>query len=244
MRQILITVLALAALGLNAAEYPAELDWSRRATLSSMVSGVVERIWVAPGERVAQGQRLVQFDLRPFQLAVERDQAQVRKFKLIRDEAQREFERTQELYERTVISEHDLQLGEIAYATAQADAVSAQSLLDQAQLDLTYAQVQAPFAGRVLAIPVQVGEVVISTEQARPLIILAADHPMTARAALSAQDFGALELGAPVTVVVGNARYPATITGLVEADGRYLEAGFDPGTANLHAAQPARIVMP
>jgi len=48
-----------------AADYPAMLDWSQRAVLSTPVSGVIGSVATAAGERVAAGQLLLQLDQRP-----------------------------------------------------------------------------------------------------------------------------------------------------------------------------------
>ena len=144
--------LCLAALSASAAEYPAVLAWKQRVVLSTPVSGVVTSVPAVAGERVKEGQVLVQLDKRPFESALRKAEAQAHKYRLNREEAKRELQRTRELYERTVISVHDLQVGEIAFASADADYASARAELEAAQLHLGYATVQAPFAGLVLEV--------------------------------------------------------------------------------------------
>jgi RND family efflux transporter MFP subunit len=229
----------------NAAEYPAVLAWTQRVLLSTPVSGVVTSVPAVAGERVAEGQVLVQLDKRPFESALRKAGAQANKYRLNREEAQRELQRTRELYERTVISVHDLQVQEIAFAGADADYASARAELEAAQLHLEYATVKAPFAGLILEVSVAAGETVVNTQQATPMVTLARDRPMVAQARVAAAAAGALSPGQSATVEVDGQTYPAKVVLIgaeADASGRYeLSVSFDPGDAALRAGLPASI---
>jgi multidrug efflux system membrane fusion protein len=239
--------LALCALATTAmaAEYPAVLDWSTRAVLSTPVSGIVESVSVNTGERVTAGQLLLQLDRRPFESALADAGAQARKCGLQRDEARRELERTRELYERTVISVHDLQLGEIAYASAESDYRSAIAARDTARLQLEYSTLHAPFDGLVLAVYVTAGMTVINTQQATPLVTLAQDRPMHAQARVDAGTLPGLAAGQAATVSVQGTRYAGRIDSVgaePDSSGRYLlTVAFDPGDNVLRAGLPATV---
>jgi RND family efflux transporter MFP subunit len=172
-------------------------------------------------------------------------EAQAHKHKLDRNEAEREMQRTRELYARTVISVHDLQLQEIAFASAEADYTSARARLEAAQLHLEYATVRAPFPGLVLEVAAAPGETVVNTQQATPLVTLVRDRPMNARALLPADALGGLAPGQSVTVRINGQTHPATIDRVSmepDAEGRYaLTVSFDPGEAALRAGLPAQI---
>ncbi|MGB7934032.1 MAG: efflux RND transporter periplasmic adaptor subunit [Gammaproteobacteria bacterium] len=237
--------LCLAAMSVSAAEYPAVLAWTQRVVLSTPVSGVVIAVPAVAGERVREGQVLVQLDKRPFESALRKAEAQAHKYRLNREEAERELQRTRELYERTVISVHDLQVGEIAFANAEADYASARAQLETARLQLEYAIVQAPFAGLVLEVAVAPGETVVNTQQATPMVTLARDRPMTAHAPVPAEAAGNLSPGQSATVTVDGQAYPARVVQLgaeADASGRYdLSVSFDPGDTALRAGLPALI---
>jgi RND family efflux transporter MFP subunit len=237
--------IGLAAMSTNAADYPAELAWTQRVVLSTPVSGVVSSVPAIAGEHVSEGQVLVQLDKRPFESALRRAEAQAHKFRLNREEAERELQRIRELYERTVISVHDLQLGEIAFASAEADYASARAQLEAERLHLEYATVQAPFAGLVLEVAVAPGETVVNTQQATPMVMLARDRPMTARARMPAGETGTLSPGQNATVSVDGQEYKGKIVRIgaePDASGRYeLSVSFDPGDAALRAGLRADI---
>ena len=246
MKKLLASLaVCLAAMSANAADYPAVLAWTQRVVLSTPVSGVVASVPAVTGERVSEGQVLVQLDKRPFESALRKTGAQAHKYRLNREEAERELQRTRELYERTVISVHDLQVEEIAFASADADYASARAELEVAQLQLEYATVQAPFAGLVLEVSVAPGVTVVNTQQATPMVTLARDRPMVAHALLTAEEAGALSPGQSATVEVDGQTYPAKVVQIgaeADASGRYeLTVSFDPGDAALRAGLPASI---
>ena len=229
----------------GAAEYPSLLTWSQRVVLSTPASGVVSATPVAAGTRVNQGQLLVQLDDRPFKSALRDATAQAHKYKLNRDEAERELERTRELYDRRVISVHDLQLQEIAFASAQSDYASAQAAVDAARLDLEYSSIRAPFSGLVLEVAVAPGQTVVNTQQASPMVTLARASPMTAVAKVEAEALTGLSAGQAATIQVDGQRYPGKVLEVgaePDADGRYpVHVSFDPGDALLRAGLPARV---
>lgn len=238
--------LLLLAATTAAEEFPVVLDWSQRAVLSTPVSGVVSQVAVRPGESVEAGQLLLQLDPRPFQSALQDATAQLHKHRLQRDEARRELERTRELYERAVISVHDLQLAEIAFAVAESDYTSAVAALDAARLHLEYGTLQAPFAGVVLSVEVTPGMTVINAQQATPLITLAQDRPMHAVAQIPAVALAGLVAGQAASIILADERMDGKLEYVgAEPDsrGQYtLTFSFDPGqTTGLHAGQPAHV---
>jgi RND family efflux transporter MFP subunit len=248
-RSIVSTAVCLTALTAlstaGAAQYPAVLAWTQRVVLSTPVSGLISAVPVLAGQRVGAGQTLVQLDKRPFEIALRTAEAQAHKHRLNRDEAKRELERTHELYERTVISVHDLQLQEIAFASAEADYASARAALDTARLQLEYATVRAPLAGLVLEVAVAPGETVVNRQQSTPMVTLVQDRPLTAYAPLPAAALDTLTAGQAVSVQVGGQTYPASVVRLgaqTDDGGRYgLWVSFDPGAAPLRAGSPAVI---
>ncbi|HUT40300.1 MAG TPA: efflux RND transporter periplasmic adaptor subunit [Gammaproteobacteria bacterium] len=246
MKRYLASLALLAQVTTAAAvDFPAVLDWSQRAVLSTPVSGVISTVAVSAGEHVSTGQPLLQIDQRPFAAALADAGAQLRKQELNRDEARRELERTRELYERTVISVHDLELEEIAFATAQSDYTSAVAAHNTAKLHMEYSTLHAPFAGLVLAVDVSSGMAVINTQQATPLVTLAQDRPMHALARIDAARLDGIRSGQAVKVNLNGTRFDGSIRHIgAEPDGNglyTLTIAFDPGDSVLRAGLPAQI---
>ena len=172
-RAVNALLLLLCAAPVWAAGTPGTLEWARRVELSTPVSGVVATVNVEPGDQVDKGEALVALDQRGFHAEVLRARADKRRLAQALAEAKRQRNRAQELYDRTLLSQHDLDLAKIAYTTARAKYEAADAALIQAMLDLEYSTVRAPFAGVVLARPAQVGQTVVSRLRSVPLVVRA-----------------------------------------------------------------------
>jgi len=189
---VTLLVLALGAPALPALELDGTLDWSRRVELGTLVSGVVREVPARSGAAVRRGDPLLQLDDRGFDARLAQARAAVALAEARLAEAGRERERARELYDRTVLSDHELQLAEIGLTEARLAAEQARSEAVQAGLDLEHSLLRAPFDGRVVAVYAQPGQAVVSDLEPAVLVVLGADRPMLARAELSAAQLKAL----------------------------------------------------
>lgn len=236
----------------SAVELSGELDWADRVSLSVPIDGLVTHVNARPGAEVEAAAELVLLDARVAQAHVAQARSAVKKLELLRAEAQREFERAQELYDRTVLSEHELQVAEIAAANAEAEYQAAHSAQVAAEVALELHTIKAPFAARVLAVHVTPGQAVLGTQQVQPLITVAARDRIRVRAALDAGQQIKVAPDANASVTVGDRRFDARIVGIVASPGdgapparQLIEAEFDvPIGAGLRAGQPATLVLP
>ncbi len=234
----------LAAGVAGAADYPAQLTWAGKVALSTPVSGKVATVAVAPGQRVETGERLVALDARPFDARVERARARVEGIEPERDEAKRAFERSQELFDRTVLSEVELRQDEIAFLAVDADYRQARAGLALAKLDREYAEINAPFPARVLAVHVAPGEAVIAEQSARPLVEVARADRMRARVRVTAEQAAGVVLGDAARVSVGGEAFDAEVVAVAPTeDGYAVEVAFT-GGEGLVAGQEAEVSLP
>ena len=105
---------------------------------------------------------LLRLDSRGFQAAVDGAEARLDRARPTLQEARREVERAQELYDLGVLSDHELQLTRIALSQADAEYRLGEAGLTQARLDLEYSALRAPFDGLVLETHVAAGETVVT----------------------------------------------------------------------------------
>jgi len=129
--------------------------------------GIVAEVSVRPGEAVAAGQSLLSLDAREVRARVAHANSAVKKLVLHRAEAEREWERAQELFDRTVLSERELQLAEIGLNDADAAYQAAQAERIAAEVALECHSIKAPFAAWVLAVPVAPGQAIVNTNKRR-----------------------------------------------------------------------------
>ncbi|MBZ0095411.1 MAG: efflux RND transporter periplasmic adaptor subunit [Sulfuricella sp.] len=197
-----------------AESFPATLQWSQRVELSPRVSGIVREVGVNAGDRVKKGQSLLILDAAPYQARVAESRAVVARFAEETAEAQRDLGRTQELYDRTVISTSELDQAKLRQARAKAQLDGAQARLARERQDLTDSALRAPFDAVVVARLAEPGQHVAVGLQPQPLLVLAKAGEMAARFKVSADRIGSLKAGQAVTVVVGKQDYPATLKNL------------------------------
>ncbi|WJW76129.1 HlyD family efflux transporter periplasmic adaptor subunit [Thiohalobacter sp. IOR34] len=251
-RGLLGLYLGLTAAFCQAGEYPAVLDWAGRLALGLPVSGVVERVAVRPGAGVAAGEELLRLEPEVFEARLAAARAVLREREDDRAEAARELERARELYERTVLSDHDLRLAEIGWRRAEAAWRKARAEQVAAAFELEHSRLRAPFDARVIAVRIQPGQPVVSRDRAEPLLVLARRGRMLARAWLPARELVGAEPGQVVRVRLDGRRYAGTLVTLGlepdpgAAEPRYaLEAEFEVADeAGLRPGLPAVLELP
>lgn len=180
--------------------------WARQASLGIPVSGIVARVAVSRGDRVDHGQELVELEREPFDAAVDAARAQVSRLDPDVAEARREFERAEDMYDRTLISEHDLELARIALARVEAEAAHAGAMLRLAELDRARSVLRAPFAAVVIERGVEAGEVVNAAVENVSLVVLGDPSRLIARARLEAGALSDWPPGLDVAVLIAGRR--------------------------------------
>jgi multidrug efflux system membrane fusion protein len=144
-----------------------------RTSLSLPVSGVVAEVLVEKGQQVKQGDTLLKLDSRYAKARLQAARARVARFLPGRNEAKREMERAMELYDRTVLSDVELEQTKIDYAQKNAELEEARAQETEARLDLEYSVLKAPFDLVVLDNHVVAGQAVVNDFHAVPLIEVA-----------------------------------------------------------------------
>ncbi len=156
----------------SAVELDASADSSGPLILSSNLAAEVVKSPVAEGERVKKGALLLQLESGVARARLAQAEAELAYQKLVLAEAQNELQRNEELYERTLLSDHDLDLARIAYAAAQSSYSRAKAGLTVAQRELALRRIVAPFDAQVVAVFVQAGETINGQFNAVKLIAL------------------------------------------------------------------------
>lgn len=208
-------LLLLATMGTaQAADVQGSLQWSQRVELSTPASGSVRSVAVNVGDRVKKGQTLLTLDAAAQQAGVSEAQAAVTRIREEEQDAKRHLDRTQELYNRTVISMSELETAQTRLAKTKAAHAEAQSRLAAQQKYLGDTGLRAPFDGLVLARQVEPGQTVSSQFQPQTLIVLARAGEMIARAHVALAQVEKLKVGDPVLVSVGGQSYNGKIKSL------------------------------
>ena len=212
-------LLVLCATSSVAAEVQGVLRWAGETDLSLPVSGVVDEVLVRPGQAVKQGQVMLKLDKRRVKARLRAAEARVARFKPGRDEAQRELERAEELFDRTVLSEVELQQAKIDFAEKNATLQEARAALVGARLDLEYSELKAPFDLIVLHVFSVKGQAVINALQPMPLISVTRDRLLVS-APLPVAKLSGVDIGQQVTVTYDGKTVAGSVSRVTYDSGR------------------------
>lgn len=152
-------------------ELPGRVEASRVAQVRARVTGIVQKRLFREGSEVKAGQVLFQIDPAPYQAAVDSAKAAQAKAQANLMQASATVARYQPLHAANAISQQDFVSAQAALAQAEADVAAAAAALRTAQLNLGYATVTAPIAGRIGRSLVSEGALVSQAEATQLALI-------------------------------------------------------------------------
>jgi RND family efflux transporter MFP subunit len=130
------------------------------ANLVARVQGFLTEIKYADGAAVKQGQHLFTIEPEPYELKLQQAQAAEASAEATAKQTEADFERQQELVQRQAASKAAFDNATANRDTAKARLLQAKADTKQAQINLDYTKVVAPFDGVVTARQVSIGELV------------------------------------------------------------------------------------
>jgi len=167
--------------------------------VGTQVSGRIDELKVDFNDRVKKGQLIARIDPTLQQQAVRDAEAGVERSQAEADQAQREYDRNLQLFQRKVLTEIDFNTAKYGLAVAKANLKSAQVALDRARQNLSYTSIYAPIDGVVVERDVDVGQTVAASLQAPQLFLIANDLThLQILASVDESDIGQIEDGQTV----------------------------------------------
>jgi multidrug efflux system membrane fusion protein len=154
-------------------------------SVQAQVSGPIVRVAFREGQDVEKGQVLFQIDPRPFQAALSRAEAILERDKAQEANARQEAARYSELAKQEYVTAQQYDQSRTAAAAAAATLGASQADLAEARLNLQYATIRAPIAGRTGSLRVREGNLVRETE-GTPLVTINQIRPILVRFAVPA----------------------------------------------------------
>jgi RND family efflux transporter MFP subunit len=128
--------------------------------------------------------------------------ADIARSEIALEDAQRELERSQELFDRGLIAIEELKDAELQHSAALAEHESAKAAHAAAKVKLERTELRAPFDGIVVTRNAFDGAVIYTSLQQRPLIALAPSNRMIARALVTSEILRRYRPGQPARVNV------------------------------------------
>jgi multidrug efflux system membrane fusion protein len=149
------------------------------------VSGPIVRIAFTEGQDVRKGQVLFQIDPRPFQAALARAEAILARDRAQAANAEQEAKRYSELVEREYVTAQQYEQARTTAAAAAATRAGSDAAVAEARLNLQYATMRAPIAGRTGSLRVREGNLVRANDP-QPLVTINQIRPILVRFAVPA----------------------------------------------------------
>ncbi len=152
-------------------ELPGHLDAVRIAEVRARATGILLKQVYKEGSDVQEGDVLFQIDPAPLKASLDSAQASLAKARANLQSTQAKLGRYKALVAIHAVSKQDYDDALAAAMQAQADVQSANAAVETAQLDLGYATVTAPIAGRIGPAKVTEGALVSQVE-ATPMALI------------------------------------------------------------------------
>ena len=235
-------------------ELPGRIEAIRTAQVRARTPGIVLRQLFREGSDVKAGQALFQIDDAPYRVALATAQASLARAEANLTQTRAQAERYKPLAEANAVSQQDLVTAVAAQKLAEADVAAAKAAVQGAQINLDYAAVTSPIAGRIGRALVTEGALVGQGEST-PLALVQQTDPVLVsftqpvadvlrlRAAVAAGRFKGTPGSAPVRLVLDDGSvYPMAGKLL------FTDLSVDPGTGQItlraEVPNPKGILLP
>jgi len=220
---------------------------ARQTTVAARILARIEQVHVAAGDEVAQGDVLVTLDARDPEARLEQSREALKAAEAQRDLARRELTRTEELFSSGVTTRLRYDQALSAFRVAEAEVDGLRQTVTESETALSYTQIRAPAAGRVIDRLAEPGD---TTAPGQPLLRLY--DPAVLRVEAPVRETLAVDLRVGDRLRVEISALQETVTGTIAEIVPYAEPGARtllvkvrlPGDPRLFAGMFARIAVP
>jgi multidrug efflux system membrane fusion protein len=184
--------------------------------VQAQVGGTIQEVAFAEGQDVGQGQVLFKLDPRPFEAALRQAEATLALDEANAANAQREAERYKTLAERDYVTKSQADQQASAAEATKATVAASRAAVENARINLGYATIRAPIAGRTGRLLVRQGNLVKPSTE--PLVVINTLHPVLVRFPVNQRDFPAVQRR--------NAKSPPPVRVTTADSGKVAESGL------------------
>lgn len=214
---------------------------ARQVNVGAQVNGQLKKLYVKPGDRVAQGQLLAEIDPTLQLNELRKSQAELRSAQAQKLASQAQLKQYQlELTRQRVLArdragvasdlekaqaQHDAQLAQLKVNESQI--VQAEVAQETARANLAFTRITAPIDGEVLGIVTQEGQTIVSSQSAPTILVMADVDTMMVHTRISENDILQVRAGQPLWFYVAadpRRRYEGVMGAIQQAPAEALEA--------------------
>lgn len=201
---------------------------NRSVALKPQVSGLLVAARFTEGQRVAEGQVLLEIDRRPYAAALaeasaRRDQERARAANLRAEAA-----RMSELAAKELIGKQEFETANANAAAAEAGAAAAEAAVQRAELNLSWCTIRAPISGRTGRLLVQPGNLVSATST-DPIVTIEQTRPVFASFSIPERHLSLLRQRGKAQAVEVRTSGGTAVTGAVD----FVDNAVDPSTGTI-----------
>jgi membrane fusion protein, multidrug efflux system len=128
-------------------DFAGQLQGAREAEVRTRVGGILEARLYREGDRVEEGTPLFRVEREPYEIALQRAEAELANARAALNQAEREWQQVSGLFAQRVISERERDQALSNKELAEARLALAEAGMAQARLELSYTTVRAPIPG-------------------------------------------------------------------------------------------------
>jgi HlyD family secretion protein len=184
----------------------------REVVLKPRVSGVIEKLYVAPGDEIQEHALVAKIQIIPNMVNLNAAESRVAEAELNLANATREFERSRRLVEQNLAAETELSQRELTLGLKKQELATAQNNLELVKEGAARNTgkvgnlVRSTVSGTVLDVPIKEGSSVIEANnfnEGTTIAAIADMKDLIFQGRVDESEVGKLELGMPVTISVG-----------------------------------------
>jgi len=144
----------------------------------AQVSGVLQAVMFKEGDKVKAGQQLFQIDPRTFQASFQQVQAQLARDMAQLENAKVQQERLEPLLKREFITRQEFDVAVTSTKSLEATVAADRAMVEQARIQLEFARIYSPIAGRTGTLAIKPGNLVPTAGGGVPLVTINSTDPI------------------------------------------------------------------
>lgn len=205
----------------------------RSVTVKSQVDGIIAQVHLREGDDLQAGDPIVTLDRRPFENAVLQARAALATARAQAEQAAVDADRYSQLDQRSAISKEAYAQYMTRAQTTRADVQAKEAALANAELQLGYTEIRAPFAGRAGQLLLHEGALVKANDANTSIATINQLSPVAVAYTVPENALG------PIRAALAENRAAVSVTeratGVVRTEGRlgFIDNAVDPATGTI-----------